>query len=217
MKRVLHVDGASRGNPGPAAIGVVVADGRWKVLQEIGEVIGEATNNVAEYRALIRGLEMALAQGASEVEIRTDSELLVRQVQGTFKVKAPALKTLHGTVAGLLGRFSNWNIQHVPREANARADLLANRALDAVQPPGWLEFAVLFQEHPGRVRAVVPSLPGIEATAPTRGEAMERVKKRVETYLRRLRDRGEVLPREERIRIRLEGDGDQGRGDSGGM
>jgi len=204
VKRVLHVDGASRGNPGPAAIGIVVADARWKVLEEIGEVIGEATNNVAEYRALIRALEAALAQGATEVEIRTDSELLVRQVQGTFKVRAPALRVLHETATHLLNRFSRWTIQHVPREANARADLLANRALDAIQPPGWLEFSVLFQERPGRVRAVVPALPGIEATASSRTEAVERVKARVETYLRRLRDRGEILPREERIRIRLE-------------
>ncbi len=205
MKRVLHVDGASRGNPGPAAIGVVVADARWKILAEIGEVIGETTNNVAEYRALIRALEAALAQGATEVEIRTDSELLVRQVQGTFKVKAPALKSLHDTVAGLLGRFSAWTIQHVPRDANARADLLANRALDAVQLPGWLEYSVLFQERPGRVRVLVPVLPGIEATAPSRAEALERIRSRVEKYLRRLRDRGETLPREERIRIRLNG------------
>ncbi len=204
MKRVLHVDGASRGNPGPAAIGIVVADARWKVLEEIGEVIGEATNNVAEYRALIRALEAALAQGATEAEIRTDSELLVRQVQGSFKVKAPALRALHETATRLLDRFSHWTIHHVPREANARADQLANRALDALQPPGWLEFSVLFQERPGRVRAVVPTLPGIEATAPTRAEALERLKARVETYLRRLRDRGDPLPREDRIRVRLE-------------
>ncbi len=204
MKRVLHVDGASRGNPGPSAIGVVVADARWKVLQEIGEVIGEATNNVAEYRALIRALEVAQAQGATEVEIRTDSELLVRQVQGTFKVRAPALQVLRDTVMALLDRLSRWTIQHVPREANARADLLANSALDTIQPPGWLEVGVLFQERPGRVRAIVPALPGIEATAPSRAEALERVKARVTTYLGRLRDRGEPLPREERIRIRLD-------------
>lgn len=203
MKRVLHVDGASRGNPGPAGIGVVVADARWKVLEEIGEYIGETTNNVAEYRALIRALEAALAQGATEVEIRTDSELLVRQVQGTFKVKSPALRPLHEMVTALLDRFATWSIQHLPREANARADLLANRALDAVAPPGWVEFSVLLRERPGRVRAVVPALPGIEATAPSRGEALERVRARVETYVRRLRERGELPPREERIRIRL--------------
>ncbi|HEV8340476.1 MAG TPA: ribonuclease HI family protein [bacterium] len=205
MKRLLHVDGASRGNPGPAAIGIVVADSRGKVLEEIGEVIGEATNNVAEYRALIRALEAVQAQGATEVEIRTDSELLVRQVQGTFKVKAPGLRALHESAMRLLDKFSTWTIHHVPREANARADQLANRALDALHPPGWLEFSVLLQDRPGRVRAVVPALPGIEATAPSRTEALERVKARVETYLRSLRDRGDPLPREERIRIRLDG------------
>lgn len=204
MKRVLSIDGASRGNPGPAAIGVVVADARWKVLEEIGEHIGDATNNVAEYRALIRALEAALAQGATEVEIRTDSDLLVRQVEGAYRVKAPALRALHEEATALLARLSSWTIQHVPREANTRADLLANRALDAIQPPGWLEFSVVLQERPGRVRAVIPALPGIEATAPTREEALERARIRVERYLERLRARGEPLPREERIRIRLE-------------
>ncbi len=204
MKRVLHVDGASRGNPGPAAIGVVIADARWKVAEEIGEYIGEATNNVAEYKALIRGLSAALAQGANEVEIRTDSELLVRQVQGSFKVKSPALRPLHDEVSALLDQFGRWAIQHVPREANARADALANQALDVVQPRNWVEYSVLLQELPGRVRAIVPALPGIEATASSRAEAIERVKGRVESYLRRLRHKGQPWPREERIRIRLD-------------
>lgn len=205
MKRVLHVDGASRGNPGPAAIGVVITDARWKVVEEVSEYIGEATNNVAEYRALLRGLSAVLAQGASEVEIRTDSELLVRQVQGAFKVKSPALRPLHDQVEVLLARFARWTIQHVPREANARADALANQALDSVQPRNWVEYSVQVQELPGRVRAVVPALPGVEATAPSRAEALERVKARVEVYLRRLREKGRPWPREERIRIRVDG------------
>jgi len=208
VKRVLHVDGASRGNPGPAAIGIAISDARWKVVEEIGEYIGEATNNVAEYKALIRGLSAALAQGASEVEIRTDSELLVRQVEGAFKVKSPALRPLHDEVSALLDQFARWAIQHVPREANARADELANQALDLVQPRDWVEYSVLLQELPGRVRAIIPALPGIEATAPSRAEAVERVKARVEKYLRRLRDRGQPWPREERIRIRLNGGSD---------
>lgn len=206
MKRVLHVDGASRGNPGPAAIGVVISDARWRTLEEIGELIGGATNNVAEYRALIRGLSAVLAQGAREVEIRTDSELLVRQVQGTYKVKSPALRALHDDVAALLREFARWTIQHVPREANARADELANEALEAVQPRDWIEYSVLLQELPGRVRAIIPALPGIEATAPTRGEAIAQVKTRVENHLRRLRAKGQPLPREERIRVRPDGD-----------
>lgn len=207
MKRVLHVDGASRGNPGPAAIGVVVSDARWKALEEIGEYIGETTNNVAEYRALLRGLSAALAQRADEVEIRADSELLVRQLQGTFKVKSPALRALFDEVRALLERFDRWTIQHVPREANARADELANEALDAVQPRDWAEYSVLLQVLPGRVRAIVPALPGIEATAPTGPQAVAQVKARVESYLQRLRQRGQPWPREERIRIRLGGGG----------
>lgn len=206
MKRVLHVDGASRGNPGPAAIGVVISDARWRVLEEIGEVIGESTNNAAEYQALIRGLSAILAQGVREVEIRTDSELLVRQVQGTYKVKSPALRALHDEVTASLARFARWTIQHVPREANARADQLANQALETVQPRDWIEYSVLLQELPGRVRAIIPALPGIEATAPTRGEAVAQVKVRVENYLRRLRAKGQPLPREERIRVRPNGE-----------
>ncbi len=202
-KRVLHVDGASRGNPGPAAIGVVVADARWKVLAEIGEYIGESTNNVAEYRALIRGLESALAHRATEVEIRTDSELLAQQVQGAFKVRDQKLRPLYEEVMGLLPRFKRWSIQHVPREANARADSLANAALDAVLPPGTAEYSVLFQELPDVVRVIVPALPGIEATAPTREEALAELRGRIQRYLAHLRARNQAWPREERIRIRV--------------
>jgi len=204
LKRVLHVDGAARGNPGPAGIGVVIGDARWKVLEEIGEYIGETTNNVAEYRALLRGLEAVLAQGATDVEIRTDSELLVRQVQGAFKVKSPALRPLYDEVTDLLRRIPRWVIHHVPREGNARADELANEAIDEVFPREAVEYSVVLQELPGRVRAIIPVLPGIEATAPSRAEAVERVRARVEGYLRRLRERGQPWPREERIRIRLD-------------
>lgn len=133
VKWVLHIDGASRGNPGPAAIGVV-ATGSAGVLQaELGEYIGEATNNVAEYRALLRGLEMAAAAGATEVEICADSELLVRQVSGEYRVKSPSLRPLSQWVAEQLRGFRRWSIRHVPREANASADRLANQALDAAR------------------------------------------------------------------------------------
>ena len=204
MKRVVHVDGASRGNPGPAAIGVVITDAHWKVLEEIGEYIGEATNNVAEYRALIRALGAALAQGATEVEIRTDSELLVQQVQGGYKVRSPALRPLFEEVTGLLRQVRRWTIQRVPREANARADLLANHAIDATIARDWAEYSVVFKEGPRGVRAVVPALPGVEARASSRAEALKQVRARAEEHLRKLRARGEPWPREERIRIRPE-------------
>ena len=128
---VLHVDGGARGNPGPAAIGVVVSGTDGEVIEELAETIGEATNNVAEYRALLRGLERAAALGASEVRIVNDSELVARQLTGAYKVKHPAMKPLHARATAALAGFSGWRIRSVPRAENARADALVNRALDA--------------------------------------------------------------------------------------
>lgn len=126
----LFVDGASRGNPGPAALGVVVQDGRGRLLAEIAEGLGEATNNVAEYRALLRALEEARARGADEVEVFADSDLLVRQVTGAYKVRSPHLAPLHRAAVAALAGFRRWHIAHVPRGRNAAADALANRVLD---------------------------------------------------------------------------------------
>jgi ribonuclease HI len=130
MKLVVNVDGGARGNPGPAAIGAVVQrEGR--VLEERGERIGEATNNVAEYRALLLGIERARALGASELELVGDSELIVRQVKGDYKVKDATLRELHGEVERALRPFAgSWSIRHVRREQNAAADRLVNAALD---------------------------------------------------------------------------------------
>jgi ribonuclease HI len=130
MSRVtVNVDGGARGNPGPAAIGVVLrADG--EVLEEVGETIGEATNNVAEYRALLRGIELAAARGASELELIGDSELVVRQVEGRYKVKNAGMKELHEEVKRALREFDSWSIRHVRRSENADADRLVNQALD---------------------------------------------------------------------------------------
>jgi ribonuclease HI len=128
---VLHVDGGARGNPGPAAIGVVVSGPDGEVLDEVAEPIGVATNNVAEYRALLRGLERADALGASEVEIIGDSELVAKQLTGAYKVKHPAMKPLYEQAISALRRFERWRIRTVPRAQNARADALVNAALDA--------------------------------------------------------------------------------------
>jgi ribonuclease HI len=125
----VNVDGGSRGNPGPAAIGVVVrSDG--EVVAEAGETIGEATNNVAEYRALLRGIELAASHGASELELIGDSELVVRQVEGRYKVKNAGMKELHEEVKRALRDFDSWSIRHVRRAENADADRLVNQALD---------------------------------------------------------------------------------------
>lgn len=130
MKVVVRPDGASRGNPGPAAIGVVVEDDKGRVLREVARSIGRATNNVAEYHAVLAGLEAALELGADAVEVRTDSELVGRQLQGAYRVRSPALRPLHDRVKQLLGAFREAVVRTVPREENARADRLANHALD---------------------------------------------------------------------------------------
>jgi ribonuclease HI len=130
-KFVVNVDGGARGNPGPAAIAAVVQDTDGEVLQEKSEKIGRATNNVAEYRALLLGIEMAAAMGASELELVGDSELIVRQVEGKYKVKDAALRELHAEVKRALEPFESWSIRHVRRERNAEADRLVNEALDA--------------------------------------------------------------------------------------
>jgi ribonuclease HI len=131
MSRVtVNFDGGSRGNPGPAAIGVVVRDGNG-VLEEVGETIGEATNNVAEYRALLRGIQLAAERGATELELIGDSQLVVRQVEGRFKVKNAGMKELHEQVKGALRNLDSWEIRHVRREYNGDADRLVNEALDA--------------------------------------------------------------------------------------
>jgi ribonuclease HI len=128
---VVHVDGGSRGNPGPAAIGVVISDPHGNVIDELAERIGVATNNVAEYRALLRALERAKELDASEVQIVGDSELVARQLTGAYKVKHAAMKPLHAQAIAALRGFERWGIRTVPRAENARADALVNAALDA--------------------------------------------------------------------------------------
>jgi ribonuclease HI len=131
VRLVVNVDGGSRGNPGPAAIAAVLSDSDGEVVEERAETIGRATNNVAEYRALLLGIERAAALGATELELVGDSELVVRQVRGEYKVKDAAMRELHTQVRGALAPFETWEIRHVRREANSEADRLVNEALDA--------------------------------------------------------------------------------------
>jgi ribonuclease HI len=126
----VNVDGGSRGNPGPAAIAAVVQDGDGEVVEERSEAIGTATNNVAEYRALLLGIERATALGARRLELIGDSELIVRQVNGEYKVKDEALRELHRQVQKALERFEKWSVRHVRRDENAEADRLVNEELD---------------------------------------------------------------------------------------
>jgi ribonuclease HI len=124
------VDGASRGNPGEAGFGVHVTDADGSEVAALFGYLGRATNNQAEYQALLHGLRFALAHGAGRVEVFSDSELLVRQVEGRYRVKNPGLQPLHREVLNLLARFESARVTHVPRERNREADALANRAVD---------------------------------------------------------------------------------------
>jgi ribonuclease HI len=130
----LWVDGGSRGNPGPAATGYRIEDGGGAVLAEAGEAIGIATNNVAEYRALIAGLRAAAELGAREVEVRADSQLLLRQMTGAYRVKNAALQKLWLEARRAAGAFDDIRYVEIPRAENAAADLQVNLALDAAAP-----------------------------------------------------------------------------------
>ena len=130
MKRVrIWVDGASRGNPGPAAIGVLIKDEQDRLIARISQRIGTTTNNQAEYRAIIAALEKAISLGARCVEVNSDSELVVKQINGKYRVKRAALKPLYQQVKQLQGLLEGFTITHIPRQQNAEADNLANTAL----------------------------------------------------------------------------------------
>lgn len=126
----VFTDGASRGNPGPAAIGVVVLDPQGRQLAAFGRAIGRATNNVAEYRALLAGLEEAARLGATAARVYVDSELVARQLTGRYQVRHPDLIPLHQEAVRLIRRFRHVEVSHVRRAENRLADALANRALD---------------------------------------------------------------------------------------
>jgi ribonuclease HI len=131
VKLVVHVDGGARGNPGPAAAAAVVSTPEGDVLDEAHELLGTVTNNVAEYRGLLLGLDRARALGADEVEVVNDSELVAKQINGQYKVKHPDMKPLHAAAKQALGQFAKWQVRSVPRARNAAADALVNQALDA--------------------------------------------------------------------------------------
>jgi ribonuclease HI len=133
VKVIVHVDGGARGNPGPAAAASVVSDPAGEVLDQRARLLGETTNNVAEYRALLLGLERARALGATEVEVVNDSELIAKQVQGLYRVKHPGMRPLHLDAMKALRQFERWSIRSVPRAENAHADALVNAALDGAR------------------------------------------------------------------------------------
>ena len=126
-----NIDGAARGNPGPAGIGALLKTPRGEVLAADSAYLGQATNNVAEYKALLLGLERALALGVRRIEVRADSELLVKQIKGEYRVKSPKLLPLYQAALALLARFEESRLVHVRREQNAEADRLANAGIDS--------------------------------------------------------------------------------------
>lgn len=131
MKLTIHFDGGSRGNPGPASAGVTIVESdTGKPLHEAGYFLGKCTNNVAEYQGLVHSLKQASSLGGTSLDIHSDSELLVRQITGQYRVKSPDLKPLYQVAIKLLHSFDDWKIQHVRREHNQRADELANLAMD---------------------------------------------------------------------------------------
>jgi ribonuclease HI len=130
VKAILFADGAARGNPGPAGSGAVLLDESGHVIAELTKHLGHATNNVAEYTALIIGLEEAKRRGIDEIDIRMDSMLVVRQMQGLWKIKHPNMKPLALRAGALLASFPKRTIEHVPREENLIADALSNKAID---------------------------------------------------------------------------------------
>ena len=137
MKATLHTDGGARGNPGPAGIGAVLYDEDGGEIGHVSKSLDPTTNNVAEYKALIAGLELALEKGVTAIEVKCDSQLVVSQVTGEWKIKNDQLRSLAAKAERLLYKFERHSIDHVRREANARADELANEAMDAAAEGKW--------------------------------------------------------------------------------
>ncbi len=127
---VAHIDGGARGNPGPAGFGVVLYDASGQTVAELSEYLGKQTNNFAEYSGLLAALDYALQHGVAALKVFSDSELMVKQIKGQYKVNNPALKELHGKARGMIGRLDSFIITHVLREKNRDADRLANQAMD---------------------------------------------------------------------------------------
>ena len=157
---IAHVDGGSRGNPGPAAYGVVVETPQGKSVTGFGRYLGETTNNFAEYQGLLAALEYALSHCYPRLRVITDSELMARQISGRYKVRSPDLKPLHERAQAMIARLESFSIQHVLREHNREADRLANKALDdaaaGITPP------------PAATRAPSIEIPSDNAAEPLR-------------------------------------------------
>lgn len=199
---VANIDGASRGNPGPASYAVVIRDAGGKTVLELSKHIGRETNNVAEYYALLAALDYAVSQGIAALRIRSDSELLVRQMQGRYKVKSADLRPLHERAAKLARQLSYFQIEHVRRELNRDADALANVALDRAGVPKFERGESEHQKSKAAARGdesqrsmVSPAPDGSAAGAPS--PAMTRSHSRNPSRIRARFVRGVFVPQEE--------------------
>lgn len=132
-KVIIYADGAARGNPGPAAIGATLKDEKGKLITQISRRIGITTNNQAEYQAIIAALEQAIDLGAKYIKLHSDSELVVKQINGKYKVKKSALRPLYQKIVRLIGSLEGFTIAHIPRQQNKEADNLANQALNSIK------------------------------------------------------------------------------------
>jgi ribonuclease HI len=174
---IAHTDGGARGNPGPAGYGVVIHDSHGTKIAGLSQYLGRQTNNVAEYQALIAALEFAVEHGPKALKVISDSELLVRQIKGIYKVKEPTLRDLHGRASQLIRQLEWFDIEHVLRGHNREADDLANRAMDqgsgrtSFQPP---KVAPLRQEFNGIVRGGKVEL--LDGTLPEGAQVQVRIK-----------------------------------------
>ncbi|NLM04267.1 MAG: ribonuclease HI family protein [Clostridiales bacterium] len=130
MEAIIYTDGGSRGNPGEAGIGIVIKDKDGNILKEVSQYIGVQTNNVAEYKALSRGLEIALDMGIKKIKCKLDSELVTKQIKGEYKVKNERMIPMYNMVMPLINEFEEFHIEHIKREYNKEADALANKAMD---------------------------------------------------------------------------------------
>jgi ribonuclease HI len=157
---VANIDGASRGNPGPASYAVVIRDPSGKIILELAKKLGRETNNVAEYYALLAALDYAVSHGISALRIRSDSELLVRQIQGRYKVKSAELKPLYERATKLARQLSYFAIEHVRREQNRDADALAKVALDSGSVSSATHLAAADEKHQARAHESRPAPSG---------------------------------------------------------
>ncbi|OFW06251.1 MAG: hypothetical protein A3G20_02750 [Acidobacteria bacterium RIFCSPLOWO2_12_FULL_59_11] len=186
---VAYIDGGSRGNPGPAGFGVVLQDAKGHTVDTLAEFLGEATNNVAEYRALLAALEYAAEKKCRRLKVYCDSELIARQMQGRYRVKSPDLKPLYQRAQQLSSLLEHFAIEHIPREKNHLADRLANEAMDRGQTssvfsvpsassvPSVHSFLAVVQK--GRLKPLSP-LPDLEEGAEYEVRARKRGKSSVE-------------------------------------